>query len=351
MVRTWPGEILERAILMGTQESGGDRRSSSKKEVKTVEIDGRDNIWSVSFLADGKHIVSGGREGRIRRWRVEDGTEVGTPMDAGSIIGSLAVSRDGKWVVNGTGVCRVTVWDAAVESHSKVKEFKGHSSYVYAVDVSPDATRMATGSEDGSAYVWSLPAGERLLGPLTLGGLAQRGDSVVAVKFSPDGRLIAIATWSRHSVRIYDGQDGRRLVDVPVQASSSFNQSLAWACDSKQLFVLTFDGNINCLDVSTGSALSKWSIHSSHNAKCIALASNGTFIAASAGSSVSFWDTTTRKRIGSVIQHTANIVSMAISANYDMVIGGDKKITLRNLYDVVPSSYYEDVSALTSKTR
>ena len=320
--------------------------------MKAVEIDGQDNIWSVSFINDGKHIVSGGKEGRIRRWRVEDGTEVGTPMDAGSI-GSLAVSRDGKWVVNtsGTGTRQVTVWNAAVESHSKVKEFKGHRDHVYAADVSPDAPRVATGSQDGTVYVWSLPAGQRLLGPLNLGGSGKRGNSVVAVRFSPDGCLIAIATWSRHSVQIYDGQDGRRLVDVPIQVGSSFNQSLAWACDSKQLFVLSFDGNINCLDVSTGRTLSKWSIPSSNNAQCIALASNDTFIAASAGPTVSFWDTTTHKRIGSVIQHTADVVSMAISANCDIVIGGDKKITLRNLYRVVPTSYYADVSALTSKTR
>ena len=350
MVRTWPGEILESTILMVAQESGADRRSSGTRGFKTVEIDGRDNIWSVAFLDDGKHIVSGGKEGRIRRWRVEDGTEVGTPMDAGSTIGSLAVSRDGKWIVNGTGAYRVTMWNAVAESHSKVNEFKGHSSYVYAVDVSPDATRIATGSEDGTVYVWSLPAGQRLLAPVP-GQRGTNGNYVVAVKFSPDGHLIAIATWNRYSIQIYDGQDGRRIVDVPIQVGSSFNQSIAWACDSKQLFVLSYDGNISCLDVSTGTTLLKWSIHSSDNAKCIALASNGTFIAASAGSSVSFWDTTTRKRIGSVVQHPADVVSMTISVNYDLVVGGDKKIILRNLCDVLPSGYYEDVRALTSKTR
>ena len=58
-------------------------------------------MWLVAFLADGKHVLSGSREGKIRRWRVEDGKEVGTPMDAGSAVLSIAVSRDGKWVVSG----------------------------------------------------------------------------------------------------------------------------------------------------------------------------------------------------------------------------------------------------------
>lgn len=328
--------MLESAILTRTQEP--DHRSSAEKAVIAIEVDNEDSIWSIVFLDDGKDIVSAGMRGKIRRWHVEDGTEVGTPMDAGSSVGGLAVSRDGKWVVSGTGFRRVTMWNS--ETHSRAKELQAHSSYVRAVDVSPDGTRIATGSEDGTVCVWSLPGGQRLLGPLRL------PSHVVAVKFSPDGHLIATATWKRFSVQVYDSQTGSCLVDVSIHVSSQLNQSLAWVRDGKQFFALSVDGDIYCLDVSTGATLSKWRIHNSSNAQCIALASNGKFIAASAGSSVSFWDTTTRKRIGSNIRHQVDIVSMAISKNYDIAIGGDRKITLRNLCDVVPSSYYEDVSAL-----
>ncbi|KAF8554789.1 WD40 repeat-like protein, partial [Imleria badia] len=200
---------------------------------------------SVAFLVDGKHVVSGGREGKIRRWRVEDGEEVGMPMDAGNSVCNIAVSRDGKWIVSGTKSSLVRVWNA--ESHEKVTAFKGHSDYnVCAVDVSPDGTRIATGSDDKTACVWSLSTGQRLLGPL------EHNYSVAAAKFSPDGSLIATATWRRDSVRVYGTQNGRLLVDVPIQVNSPLNTSLAWATDSKQLFALSRDGNIHCLDVSTG---------------------------------------------------------------------------------------------------
>jgi len=66
------------------------------------------------------------------------------------------------------------------------------------------------------------------------------------------------------------------------------------------------------------------------------MASNGTFIASSTGSSVSFWDTTTGERIGS-IEYTHHIWSMAISSNYDLVASGDKKTTLRALCSILPS--------------
>lgn len=63
----------------------------------------------------------------------------------------------------------VTVWDAEAV-HEKVTEIrvKGHRKRpVYAVDVSPDGTRIETGSEDlPSACVWFLSTGKRVFDPL-----------------------------------------------------------------------------------------------------------------------------------------------------------------------------------------
>jgi len=90
--------------------------------------------------------------------------------------------------------------------------------------------------------------------------------------------------------------------------------------------------------------LSKWQIHSSRNAESITMASDGAFVAASSGSSVSFWDTTTQEQNGVVIEYTHNIWSMAMSSNYDLVTSGDKRITLRALCGTLPSHYLGDVS-------
>ena len=247
-------------------------------------------------------------------------------MNAGRGVLNIAVSPDEKWIVSGTDNDQVAVWNA--ENHSKVTKWKAHNDLVRAVDVSPDGTRIATGSDDKTLCVWSLSTGQRLLGHFNHDGL------VVAVKFSPNGRLIATAT-SKY-VRVYDSQNGGLLVEFPVQVDSPFNQSLAWASDSKQLFALSRDGNIHCLNVSTRTTLSKWAIHSSKDPRCIALASNGTFIAASTDSSISFWDTATHEQIGSVIKHTLMIRCMAISTNYDLVISGGKTIVIRGLWDFLP---------------
>ena len=308
-------------ILTRSVESSKDQPSA-----KTIEINAQGDIYSVAFLVDGKHLVSGDDNGKIRRWRVEDGMEAGTLMDAGSWVLNIAVSRDGKWIVSGTSGGLVQVWNA--DDGKKVTEFKGHSRWVYAVDVSPDSTKIASGSEDRTAYVWSLSTGQRLLGPW------KHDNYVFVVKFSPDGRFIATTTW-RRSISVYDDRD--LVVTVPIEVTHSLNHSLAWSSNSKQLFAVS-SGKIICLDASTGATLSQWSIP--HNKfYCIALASDGAFIAASSKSSVSFWDATTHEQIGSVIQHICKVSCMAISANYDIAIGGGYTITLGNLCNILPSSY------------
>jgi len=335
--------LVERTLLMRTQEPSEKASSSTgsivhRKDAKPIVIDGRDEIHAVAVFVDGKHAVSGDDEGKIRRWQIEDGKEAGTAMDAGSAVVDIAVSRDGKRIVGGTSSGLVTVWNAS--SHSKVAEFQAHGKWVQAVDVSPDATKIATGSLDCTVCVWSLSTGKRLLGPL------EHNSSVAAARFSPDrGRLIATATWEHDSVRVYDSKKGSLLVEFPVRVSSEYNQSLAWASDSRQLFALSKDGYIHHVDVSAKTTLSKWRIYSSDSPECIALASNGTFVAASAGSSVSFWDTTSQAQIGTVIEYTHYVAAMAMSSTYDLVTSGDKGITFRALCGTqVPSHYLGNVS-------
>ena len=301
--------------------------------MEPIEIENT-NGGPVAFVGDAGYIV-GGDGTKIRRWKVSDGKEVGQRMDAGSQVWSIAVSRNGKWIVGGTESGQVGVWDA--NSHEKASEFKGHEDRLYAVDISPDATRVASGSIDKTVCVWSRSTSKRLLGPF------KHDAEVIAVKFSPNGQFIATATWNHESVRVYDSRNGRLLFDTPIGVGSPCNQSLAWISDSKQLFALSRDGEVHCLDVTNGRILSAWATHGHGYPSCIALASNGAFIAASANSSVSFWDTATHKQIGPLIHHPDYVLYMAILANTVLVVSGGHKIILRKLPDILPSSYFGDV--------
>ena len=228
-----------------------------------------------------------------------------------------------------------------MESGKKVSELRGHSDRVSAVDVSPDSRKIASGSIDSTVCVWLLSTGQRLLGPWV------HDNTVYTVKFSPDGRFIATATL--RSILIYDSQIGNLVVNVSIGVSFSLNHSLAWSSNGKHLFAVS-PGKITRLDATTGITLSQWSVHGDKYNR-IAVANDGAFITASSDSSVSFWDATTHKQIGSVTEHTGKVECMVISTNNDVVIGSDEKITLRNFCNILPSSYWNNVSTFESSTR
>ena len=105
---------------MTVRLSGGDSR--------IVEIKFQHRIYSVSFDGDGKHVLTGDLGGMVRQWRVDDGREVGEPIQVeGGEIYAAALSPDRKWLVcgarlvpsrGGHGKDLPAVWDA--HTHEKV---------------------------------------------------------------------------------------------------------------------------------------------------------------------------------------------------------------------------------------
>ena len=319
---------------------------------RTVEINGSTQaIRLVVFAEDGKQVLSGGDEGMLRRWRVDDGQEVGEPIRAeGAEIFAAAVSPDGKWLVAGLrrlssndGKTSLRIWDT--RTHTKVLDIKGHTGTdtVFAVDVSPDSTKLVAGSTDKTACIWNITTGQRLVGPL------QHENWVVAVRFSPNGDRIATATTAENgedektaeSIRIYDSENGQRLVlfDIPLMVAHMIT-SLAWTSDGCQLFAASYS-QVKHFDTSSGSLLKKWLVPGGGWLGSVVLSRNQKFAVVVASKSLSFWDTSTYQQIGTVIEHTSDVWWIALSPNDDQVATGEGngKVTLRNLCDTLPVSY------------
>ena len=305
--------------------------------LKILEIEGHNPINSVAFLGDEKRIIGGGDKGVLRYWEVKDGREAGTAVCGDEVL-TVAVSKEGRYIVTGAKNGLVVVWDTTTQK--KVVEIKGHSYWVVAVDVSPDSRTVGTASYKGMASIWDITTGQLLVGPLQ-----PSTTPLVALKFSANGSRIAISPYAQSSVRIHDTQNGHLLVDIPVRLSSSGNEPtvpLAWPSDDRQLFVISHDGNIQCFDASSGSLLSQWPIHSRCNPASIVLSNSGKFIAASADSSISFWDTSTHSQLGHIVAHTGSVQSIALSSDDRYLVSGgraDKKVIVWNLRDVLPESY------------
>lgn len=119
-----------------------------------------------------------------------DGTRLATTGNPDDVISSAA-SETGR---------QAFVWDA--ETGEREVVLSGHRKGVWEVHFSPDGSRLATASGDGTAAIWNAETGERLF---VLRGHAP-GQWLLA-SFTPDGRKL-LTTDVAGAVRLWDARSG-----------------------------------------------------------------------------------------------------------------------------------------------
>jgi len=288
-----------------------------------LEIDvGGGLLYAVTFSVDGEYLFSGGDDG-ARVWRVQDGKQVAR-LEAGGTVLCLAVSKDGKWIAAGTRPGDVLVWDA--NTYKQVCALKDGRP-VNGVDFSPDSTRIVSASDSNAAVVWDIVTRERVQ-------TFRYGEWVLAAKYSPQGNRIATAI--PDSIRVYDSNDYRLLVDIKVEFIPWYGSGLRWFND---YLVVVSDGKIKQFEASTGSTVSEWPVPNTNKFSCIALPKRGRFIGCSTNRTVTFWDMATHTQLA-LTQHLGDIGSIALSPDDSFIaIGGrDAKIVIQSLSHIIVST-------------
>jgi len=296
-----------------------------------VTINVGSGVRSLLFLQDGRHLLSGSDDCRIRQWRINDGVEVGEAMNTtGGHITGMALSPDGNWIVC-SGKRVASVWN--MRTRQRTLTISEHSNWVNPVDVSPDSSRFVTGSDDSTAVIWDIATGTRLVGPL------QHNSAVLGVKFSPSGDRIA--TGDQETLRIYHAVSGELLRTFQVSITS-FPSTPIWWSSTQSIFAIS-SNTLFHLDENTGRTFYSWTIPGVvpvNNCRSISLASNNRFIGAYVGNSISLWDPSTSAQICSVITNSSDVWSFAISSDSKYLISSVKEvITIRNLDSIIPAYY------------
>ena len=289
-----------------------------------LETGGSKPVYAIVFHPNRKHLLCGGGDG-IRRWRLSDGQEVG--RQTGMHVYALSASRDRQWIACGT-TKGASVWDR--ELHEKLIDVEGRN-WVDAVDISPDSTRLATGTDKHEVSIWSITTGKRLVGPLP------HDRSVIGTRFSPNGEHIATATYGG-LLRVFGSRNGDALVTIDTTTPAhSLSTPLEWSSDGRRIFATSYNKKIKSFDASTGSQLAELQIPS-HS---LALAPNSKFIATCTDHSISFLDASTLARTGPVIPESGRIYSIAISQDNGYLATGqvDGKTVIRNLSKILPDLY------------
>ncbi|KAF5334716.1 hypothetical protein D9758_017351 [Tetrapyrgos nigripes] len=143
--------------------------------------------------------------------------------DTGSEVKGISVSPDGTRIVSGSEDGTVRIWDA--QTGTAIGEpLRGHQDWVQSVAFSPDGARIVSGSDDRTVRIWDAQTGTAIGEPLQ-----GHEHSVQSVAFSPDGARIVSGSGD-FTVRIWDAQTGTAIGE-PLQGYEYWVQSVAFSPD------------------------------------------------------------------------------------------------------------------------
>jgi WD40 repeat protein len=183
-------------------------------------------IRSIAFSPRAPLAVTGSDDATVRLWDTVHATEVYsfTVIANDNTISSVAFSPDGTLLAAGDGKGQVTVWD--VQSREQRTQLLEPNQYpISALAFSPDGSHLAVGSQDVTAYLFSLDGGD----PIPLMGHA---GSVSSLAFSHKGDRIATAS-TDDTVRFWDAATG---APEPFALRSILDPaSLSFSADDAQI--------------------------------------------------------------------------------------------------------------------
>jgi eukaryotic-like serine/threonine-protein kinase len=192
------------------------------------------SVSCVVFSPDGNRIATASWDGTARLAEVVTDTEL-RPFFVGRRPGgwfSVAFSPDGRRCAVGGAMAdpRSLAFAASVhvidlETGLPVQVYEGHSRLVRVVKFSPDGSRIATTSWDGTAKVWPVSVPPEFL------SLEGHDQAVWTLAVSSDGLWLATGSLDQ-TARIWEIESGRPVCTLPVNSPVV---SLAFAPDGSRL--------------------------------------------------------------------------------------------------------------------
>lgn len=212
-------------------------------------------VEAIAFIPNTQFMLIGTRFTDVRRWDFRHSGEPPVFFDAHGRWPNVAVSPAGNIIAVGCGANPFTGDPEGTETlydlttgtpRQSLPESGGVAAF------SPDGTRLATGSWQGTVKLWNPQTGE-------LTGILTNATHVISLRFSPDGETLAVCSVN-DSLWLYDLPTGAQ--HRAARGHTSFVTDAAFSPDGATLATCSPDQTVRLWDITARRETACWRGHS-----------------------------------------------------------------------------------------
>ncbi len=215
-------------------------------------------------------------------------------------VNGVAWSPDATRLASASDDGGVRVWDPA--SGEQLQHLTGHTDWVNGVAWSPDATRLASAGHDG-VRVWDPASGEQLQ------HLTGHSGGATGVAWSPDATRLASAS-RNGGVRVWDPASGEQLQHLT--GHTDWVNGVAWSPDATRLASASDDGGVRVWDPASGEQLQHLTGHTDW-VNGVAWSPDASRLASAGHDGVRVWDPASGEQLQHLTGHSSGATGVAWS--------------------------------------
>lgn len=187
----------------------------TRQELLRIEVPGLE-CFCVKFMADGKSILSGWSDGKIRAFLPQSGKLLYAINDAHNHgVTALMPTSDAQRIVSGGQEGEVRIWRIGRQTQVMEASLKEHRGRVDEVRINRNDSQAVSSSYDGSCIIWDIVTHTRIM-------CLFESTMFKSVVYHPDESQL-ITTGSDRKITYWDCFDGQAIRMLDGSATGELN--------------------------------------------------------------------------------------------------------------------------------